>query len=98
MGFSLPDIRELLREWEHSGSAAGAMTRIRALYREKLDETRRQIARLEALRHELEASVAYLDTCEVCDPERLISACPRCEVHGCSAPDLVAGLHSTRTQ
>ncbi len=97
MGFSLPDIRELLKEWERSGSATGAMTRIRALYREKLDDTRRQLERLEALRHELEASVAYLDTCEVCDPERLISACPRCERHACGAPDLVAGLHSTRT-
>jgi MerR family copper efflux transcriptional regulator len=97
MGFSLPDIRELLHEWERSGSAAGAMTRIRELYREKLDDTRRQLRRLEELRHELEASVHYLDTCEVCDPERLISACPRCELHGCNAPDLVAGLHTTRT-
>ena len=97
MGFSLPDIRELLQQWERSGSATGAMTRIRALYREKLDDTRRQLERLAALRHELEASVAYLDTCEVCDPERLISACPRCDAHGCNAPDLVAGLHTTRT-
>ncbi len=96
MGFSLPDIRELLTEWERSGSATGAMTRIRELYRQKLAETDAQIRRLQELRHELDASVAYLETCEVCDPVRLISACPRCEKHGCNAPDLVAGLHGPR--
>lgn len=96
MGFSLPDIRELLHQWERSGSAAGAMTRIRELYRQKLDETEAQLRRLKDLRHDLEASVAYLETCEVCDPVRLISACPRCELHGCGAPDLIAGLHGSR--
>lgn len=97
MGFSLPDIRELLQQWEKSGSAAGAMGRIRALYRQKLEETEAQLKKLEGLRHELNASVAYLETCEVCDPVRLISSCPHCELHGCGAPDLVAGLHGPRT-
>ncbi len=96
MGFSLPDIRELLAKWGESGSAAGAMARIRELYRQKLEETDAQIKRLQELRHELTASVAYLETCEVCDPMRLISACPHCEMHGCGAPDLVAGLHGSR--
>ncbi len=96
MGFSLPDIKELLHEWERSGSATGAMTRIRELYRQKLDETEAQLKRLQELRHELAASVDYLETCEVCDPMRLISACPHCEKHGCGAPDLVAGLHGSR--
>lgn len=97
MGFSLPEIREVLQQWEQAGSATGAMNRIRELYAQKLDETRRQIQRLSELRHELEASVAYLEGCEVCDPERLISACPRCELHGGGcAPDLVAGLHGPR--
>jgi MerR family copper efflux transcriptional regulator len=96
MGFSLPDIRELLHTWEVSGSASGAMARIRELYRQKLEETDAQIKRLQELRHELTASVAYLETCEVCDPVRLISACPHCEMHGCGAPDLVAGLHGSR--
>ncbi|MFO0644822.1 MAG: MerR family DNA-binding protein [Polyangiales bacterium] len=96
MGFSLPDIKELLHEWGRSGSATGAMTRIRELYRQKLDETDAQIKKLQALRHELSSSVDYLETCEVCDPVRLISACPHCEMHGCGAPDLVAGLHGAR--
>lgn len=99
MGFSLPEIREVLQQWEHSGSAPDAMTRIRALYAQKLEQTRRQIRRLAELRHELEASVEYLSGCEVCDPEKLISACPRCELHGDQgAPDLVAGLHGPRPE
>jgi DNA-binding transcriptional MerR regulator len=96
MGFSLPDIRELLHQWEQSGSAANAMGRIRALYRQKLEETDAQLRRLEALRSEMRAAVDYLETCEVCDPKRLISSCPRCELHGCGAPDLVAGFHGAR--
>ena len=97
MGFSLPDIKEIVSEWEASGSANTAMYRIRELYRQKLQETREQIGRLTALRHELERSVEYLDTCQTCDPERLIHACSKCDIdHRCDRPELVTGLHSHR--
>jgi DNA-binding transcriptional MerR regulator len=97
MGFSLPEIREMVTEWETSGSATHAMHRVRDLYRQKLDETRSQLAKLEALKAELERSVNYLDTCNTCDPERLVHSCARCDLdHGCSTPELVAGLHSQR--
>ena len=98
MGFSLPDIREILVEWEGSGSAAGAMHRVKAIYAQKLEQTRAQIERLSALKTELERSVDYLDTCETCDPERLIdSVHPRCDIHHrCNQPELIAGLHSQR--
>lgn len=94
MGFSLPDIREIVEKWEASGSATGAMHRVRELYRQKLEETRAQIERLVALRSELESSIAYLDTCEVCAPERLVNSCPRCDMHRTEPPELVAGLHA----
>lgn len=94
MGFSLPEIRTLLNEWEKSASAPSAMGHMRSIYERKLEETRAQLARLEGLRAELENSVRYLDTCEVCEPERLIHACPQCDHHDCGAPDLVAGLHA----
>ncbi len=96
MGFSLPDIREVLQQWEAAGSAMGAMARIRAIYRQKLDDTERQLERMKSLRDDLRDSVAYLDTCEVCDPLRLISSCSCCDLHGCGAPELVAGLHGHR--
>lgn len=96
MGFSLTDIQAVVREWEQLASAPQAMVRMRAVYRKKLDETREQIRRLEALEHEMEASLHYLDTCEVCDPDRLLSACSRCDRHECGeqAPELVAGFRA----
>lgn len=96
MGFSLGEIQEIVRDWERSGSAPSAMTRMRALYEAKLRDTREQLARLRSLQHELEASLHYLETCETCDPRRLLHVCTQCDLHGCEiAPDLVAGFHAT---
>src|SRR5437764_14542604 len=39
LGFSLPEIRELLQQWAGSGSASGAMHRMRELSARKLEET-----------------------------------------------------------
>src|SRR5512133_1824872 len=46
LGLSLSQIQELLRAWETAPSAPGAMGRIRAIYQQKLEETRAQIAHL----------------------------------------------------
>jgi MerR family transcriptional regulator, copper efflux regulator len=96
MGFSLSDIQTIVREWEHVESASGAMKRMREVYARQLEETRAQKRRIEALEHELEASLAYLDTCDVCDPQRLISACECCDLHDREArvPELVLGFRA----
>ena len=72
------------------------MQRVRDLYREKLEETRAQRQRLQALENELQASLEYLETCDTCDPKRLLEACTVCDQHECDhqAPELVAGLHA----
>src|ERR1019366_5412391 len=49
MGFSLGDIQTIVREWELVESAPGAMKRMREIYARKLEETRDQKRRLEAL-------------------------------------------------
>ena len=94
LGFSLGDIREIVRSWSASGSAPGAMARMRDLYRAKLEETRAQVERLRALEVELAASLDYLETCDTCDPNRLIASCCSCDKHASdeTAPELVAGL------
>jgi MerR family copper efflux transcriptional regulator len=94
LGFSLHDILAVVREWEELGSAPRAMVQMREAYRRKLEETREQIRKLKGLEHEIEASLDYLDTCEVCEPERLLSACSHCDHHanGHEAPELVAGF------
>ena len=94
MGYSLPEIRDVLSEWGTSGSATGAMSKVRELFAKKLDETRAQITRLMDLERELSGSIVYLDTCDTCAPERLVNACSRCDLHKESAPELVAGLHA----
>jgi DNA-binding transcriptional MerR regulator len=97
LGFSLPDIRAILQAWEGSPRASDANARIREIYAQKLRDTDEQLRRLRDLRHELDRSVEYLSTCNVCDPERLISACPQCDRHcGDAVPEMVAGLHNAR--
>jgi DNA-binding transcriptional MerR regulator len=94
MGFTLAEIQSIVRSYADSHSAPGAMVRLREVYAVKLRETNEQIARLEGLRAELVASLRYLDTCETCDPVRLLDACARCDLHDCNdhAPELVAGV------
>jgi MerR family copper efflux transcriptional regulator len=94
MGFTLTDIQTILREWEQSSSAPRAMVGMREVYKKKLAETTEQLRTMQSLKRELEASLTYLDTCEVCDPDRLLSACKACDLHDCAChvPDLVAGL------
>ena len=94
MGFSLSDIQTVVRDWEEQATAPRAMVHMREVYKKKLAETRAHLARLEALEKELEASLVYLDTCEVCEPARLLSACKACNLHDCNdhVPELVAGF------
>jgi MerR family copper efflux transcriptional regulator len=96
MGFSLADMRTVVLEWERVESAPGAMKRMRAVYARKLQETREQKRRLEALERELQASLTYLDTCDVCDPQRLLSACNSCDLHDKETvvPELVLGFRA----
>jgi DNA-binding transcriptional MerR regulator len=96
MGFSLTDIQTIVKDWEHSGSAPHAMVKMREVYEKKLEETRAHLQRLEALEHDLQASLTYLDTCDVCDPARLLSSCRACDLHSCNThvPDLVAGFRA----
>ncbi|MCL2449584.1 MAG: MerR family transcriptional regulator [Polyangiaceae bacterium] len=96
MGFSLGDIQTVVHEWERVESARSAMKRMRDVYARKLADTQAQRRRLEALEQELEASLAYLEACDVCDPHRLLSACQCCDIHDKEAdvPELVLGFRA----
>ena len=50
MGFSLTDIKQIVRDVERSKNAPHAMQRVQDLFREKLDETREQLRRLQRAR------------------------------------------------
>lgn len=110
LGFSLTDIKAIVKEVEAEGrksSAPVAMVKVREVYKAKLDATRAQIERLRALEREIEASLDYLDTCEsACEHDRLLHACPLhssprergapCNHHDTAleVPDLVAGFRT----
>jgi len=96
MGFSLTDIQTIVEDWQGSSSAPSTMVKLREVYTKKLEETREHLHRLQALERDLRASLDYLDTCEVCDPARLLSSCTSCDLHDCSThvPDLIAGFRA----
>ena len=96
LGFSLSEIQVIVKRWEQSHSAPAAMGRVHEILRDKLAETREQVARLKSLELELEASLAYLETCPSCAPDQILDACNSCELHEPDerAPELVAGFHA----
>ena len=96
IGFTLHQIRDLLANWSDSKFGPEGMKYLRETYRAKLEETRFQIKQLESLSEELQDSLDYLESCEVCDPCTLLGACTDCvHPHSTSAkPTLVAGLYS----
>jgi MerR family copper efflux transcriptional regulator len=96
-GLSLAEIAELVRGWESAATAPHAMNRVRRAFETRLQQTREQIARLSALEAELEASLDYLEVCDVCDPVRVVSQCAECDLHECNqtAPDLVRGVQAS---
>ena len=94
MGFSLTDIKQIVQDVERSQNAPDAMQRVQDLFREKLEETREQLRRLNALEGELQASLAYLEPCDTCETEELLGACAGCARHDCDhkTPELVLGF------
>lgn len=103
LGMSLGEIQKVVETWGTAPTASRAMAEVRAIYRGKLLETRAQIAHLSALERELEASIAYLDTCDSCgepvtaeparDEREGDAPCGGCQLREREAePDLVAGI------
>lgn len=100
MGYSLPDLQAIAREWQRADSAPTVMARVEATLRDKLDETRAQLMRLRKLEEELVSSLEYLQTCPSCHPRQEVDACHACEMHGDGeqAPELVAGFRPSENK
>ena len=103
-GFSLQEMGEVLRSWWQAELGPEAMERLRALFEQKLAETRAAIDRHQRLERELLEGLAYLQTCRSCDIQENAVGCVHCELdHGMSnEPALVAGIttgpeHAPRT-
>ncbi|MEO8184329.1 MAG: MerR family transcriptional regulator [Deltaproteobacteria bacterium] len=82
LGLSLAEIRTLVRNRHGSASAQQAADQLRQTYEAKLVEVRARVAELTALQHELEASLAYLDSCNTnCAAELAPTDCAQCDRH-----------------
>ena len=90
-GFSLSEIKDFL----HSLEGSGGMQRVRAVFEDKLRETRQNLDRLQRLEEELRASLEYLGSCRWCGnggpPPPTCTWCDQTKGSG-PPPDLVAGL------
>jgi MerR family transcriptional regulator, copper efflux regulator len=97
LGFSLTDIKAVVKDLEGESSAPTAMTKVREVYAAKLEETRAQIERLKSLEREILSSLEYLEACKsLCETDRAQDACQSCDhhTHDQEVPDLVAGFRS----
>lgn len=98
LGFSLSQIQGFRSDWAGGATGPQAMGYVKALYLEKLTETKEQLEKLVVLRQELEDSLRYLETCGTsCDDDHGVDACPKCNVgdseRAASSPALVAGFY-----
>ena len=96
VGFSLPEIQEIVRGQESAESAVVAATRLREVYVERLSSVQTKLAELHRLEHELLSSLTYLDACQsACDSGVPAESCPSCGKHldQPEQPALVSGLH-----
>jgi DNA-binding transcriptional MerR regulator len=96
LGFSLQEMRRLLRSWWSADLGPGAMSELRTLFLTKLEETRASLGRYAQLERELVEGLAYLETCRECASPSTVRACLTCsQDHGTPVePALLAGLKS----
>jgi DNA-binding transcriptional MerR regulator len=96
LGFSLQEMREVLKSWWGAGQGDAAMASLRELFTRKLAETRDSIRRHQQLERELEDGLRYLETCECCAAPGPVRGCVTCQQdHGVAEPPaLVAGMRT----
>jgi MerR family copper efflux transcriptional regulator len=98
LGFSLHEMRDLVKSWWGSGLGPEAMARLRAVFLRKLEETRQAVRMHQKLEQELSQGLAYLETCRDCATPAAVNNCAHCaQDHGMTRePVLVAGITAAR--
>lgn len=96
MGFSLNEMREIVKAWWSTELGPDAMNELRTMFQRKLEEAREAIGRYQQLERELVEGLSYLETCRVCATRESVNGCVHCQQdHGMAdAPALVAGITS----
>ena len=95
LGFTLPQIQDLITLTSGTQLPKESMARARQVFVDKSAEVEAQIARLTQLKRELVTSLAYLETCAAdCTAESTAgtSCCGTCQTQHARAPSLVHGI------
>jgi DNA-binding transcriptional MerR regulator len=101
IGFTLSEIQGFVREFEGSNSGREAVTRVREVFANKLDDVREQMTQLQVIENDLEEALHYLDACDDCSPRFSPVECSSCEHQGHEVgdvPPLFAGLSKTAAE
>jgi len=95
LGFTLPQIKDLLSLQAQGSMGSQIMGKIRQVYAKKLKETQNIIAQMKTLEKELIASVQFLESCAHCHRTSIPHDC----THDCQradkdqAPELIKGFN-----
>ncbi|MCB9542248.1 MAG: MerR family transcriptional regulator [bacterium] len=96
LGFSLAEVRELVRDWTTEAIPAVAMSRIKDAYRARLADVRERLGELQRLERELADSLAFLEGCRTCgvaaQPHHACGGCARTDEAADEALTLITGL------
>ena len=95
MGFSLAEIRDFVEQFESRDSGKHATDNVREIFEGKLREVRETLRRLRVVETDLEAAIAYLESCQSCTTALPVTECAVCSHQGHEAgdaPELFAGL------
>jgi DNA-binding transcriptional MerR regulator len=95
MGFSLSEIRDFIDQFEQNPHGRAATDRVRGVFAQKLADIRDTVSKLQTLERDLVEALAYLESCQTCEPSFPVTECGACGHHGHEvgeAPELFAGL------
>ncbi|HWN66027.1 MAG TPA: MerR family transcriptional regulator [Haliangium sp.] len=98
VGFTLPEIQELVKQFESAPSGRAAATGARRVFADKLSDIRKQIASLQVIENDIVEALGYLDACQDCSLSFRPTECKDCSHQGHergSAPPLFANLSRT---
>lgn len=101
IGFTLAEIQGFVQDFESASSGHAATTRVREVFKRKLEETRDQVRRLQGIENDLHEALEYLDACDACSPTFAPVECVACDHQGHqpgTAPQLFAGLSKTAAE
>ena len=99
IGFSLTEIQGFVRDFHDAENGKAATSQVRAVFQERLQTTRAQIAELRGIERDLLDAVAYLDSCQTCSTGEKPHECAACNQHHhgrSDAPNLFVGLSRSR--